>query len=263
MRSLVLLSLLLPVAAQAGVKKEAKAFFAAYEQAIATFDVAGVDMYRDDAIITVVQHEGEGQTIEQEITGTQLKAGAELGLEAARERGDYDTFSDVAYIKVGERVRIEATRYNHYKCTTDDDFSLTIGRDDSGTWRIERMRMTAWAYSQCEDAPSPAAQRAAFLAQTVGPQLPVEVAPGVVLQALTADDTTLNYEMRLTELTGDVEDLQQRGDEARAAGMAQSCADANVGQLLSIGIEVRYHLLTADGADLVDYTVSSDTCAGQ
>jgi hypothetical protein len=123
-------------AARADVATEqAKGFFKQYTKLADNFDPAVADLYADTAVIRNTRIYPNGQARTLTLTGKQLKALVRQIMPMAKARNDRDTYSQLKYQRIGNKVRISGLRYSLMKKYTSP-FTTTIAADAKKKWLI-------------------------------------------------------------------------------------------------------------------------------
>ncbi len=126
------------VAAAAGSTKQtvaAKALFARYVSLEHAFDPDVADLYSDNALIQNTRKYPDGRVRTIEIPALRYKQLIDTAMPIAKSRGDYSTYSKVAYATEGQNVRITATRRSVRK-NYSSPIALLVGSDNTGKWVI-------------------------------------------------------------------------------------------------------------------------------
>lgn len=121
--------------AQSQTESQAKNVFDSYQSRERSFDPAVADLYCDRALIRNVRTYPNGQQRTLELPATQYKELIRAAMPLARSRGDYSTYSNVAYVPEGNNVRITATRHSVLK-KYSSPLSLLVGTCNGGDWAI-------------------------------------------------------------------------------------------------------------------------------
>lgn len=133
---LLLPILLMPLYSHAAESTaEAKAFFQKYIELEAAFDPKIADLYSDTALITDKRTYPWGKVKELTVPADKYKQLIAVGMPLAKAKGDYSTYSDIAYSEEKEGVRIKATRFSELK-KYSSNFSMLIAKDSTGKWLI-------------------------------------------------------------------------------------------------------------------------------
>ena len=121
--------------AQAGPVEEAKNLFERYMALERAFSPEVADLYADDALIKNKRTYATGPVREITIPASQYKAIIRQAMPLAKARGDTSSYTDVAYSKESNGVRIRAKRFSDLK-KYSSPLSLLVGPDTSGQWQI-------------------------------------------------------------------------------------------------------------------------------
>ncbi|MEM6928569.1 MAG: hypothetical protein AAF602_16655 [Myxococcota bacterium] len=135
---------LLALSAMAATPKEARAFVERLMTLEKSFDPAMLEMIADDATIRA---DRDGEALQ--MTGAQYAAVGVAALAAAKEIGDYSTYSRVKVKPEGEGYRVTARRYSESKCYQDDALMLRIEERDGKLLVVDQFTSTT-ALSRCE-----------------------------------------------------------------------------------------------------------------
>ena len=121
--------------AQSQAPSRAKIIFDNYQSLERSFDAAAADLYCDSALIRNVRTFPDGQKRTLELPAKKYKELIRVAMPLAKAKGDYNTYSDVAYAPEGDNVRITTTRYSLLK-KYSSPMSLLVGACNSGEWAI-------------------------------------------------------------------------------------------------------------------------------
>ena len=113
----------------------AEHIFTQYQARELAFDPAAADLYCDTAVIRNLRTEPDGRQRELELPAPKSKELIRLAMPLAKAKGDYNTYSDVAYSQEGSNVRITANRYSVLK-QYSSRISLLVGACDDSDWAI-------------------------------------------------------------------------------------------------------------------------------
>ncbi len=112
----------------------AQALFARYQSLERSFNPSVADLYCDTAVIRNVRTYPGGQQRTLELDAPKYKALIRASMPLAKAKGDYSTYTKVAYSPAGKNVRITATRHSVLK-QYSSPISLLVG-SCNGKWRI-------------------------------------------------------------------------------------------------------------------------------
>ncbi|MGZ8940237.1 MAG: hypothetical protein ACXW32_13600 [Limisphaerales bacterium] len=107
--------------------EEAKAFFNTYTNLSAKFDPAVADLYADDAMIKNKRHLADGGTREMTMQAPAYKNLVRSAMPLAKQRGDTNRYTEVAYKEEDGKVRITSTRYSELK-KYSSPFTMVIAK---------------------------------------------------------------------------------------------------------------------------------------
>jgi len=113
---------------------EAKQVFESYVDLERKFDPAVADLYSDDATIKNTRRFPDGTSRTMSLPAPKYKELLRKSMPVAKERGDTNKYSDVAYKEEGGSVRITATRYSDLKKYSSPLSLLVAKKDDK--WLI-------------------------------------------------------------------------------------------------------------------------------
>jgi hypothetical protein len=135
--SIVPLVAILPLTGslQAHAGSPAQSVFASYQSLERAFSPDVADLYCDTAVIRNVRTYPDGQQRTLEMPASKYKALIRAAMPLAKAKGDYSTYSKVAYAPEGENVRITATRYSVVK-QYSSPISLLVGSCNGGDWAL-------------------------------------------------------------------------------------------------------------------------------
>ena len=127
--------LLFTGALQAQTGKPAQAVLASYQALERSFNPDVADLYCDTAVIRNIRTYPGGHQRTLELPAPKYKALLRAAMPLAAAKGDYSTYSKVAYAPEGDNVRITATRYSVVK-KYSSPISLLVGSCNGGEWLI-------------------------------------------------------------------------------------------------------------------------------
>lgn len=127
--------LLLSGSLQAQAGSPAQSVFASYQSLERAFSPDVADLYCDTAVIRNVRTYPGGQKRTLEMPAPKYKALIRAAMPLAKAKGDYSTYSKVAYAPEGENIRITATRYSVAK-QYSSPISLLVGSCNGGDWAL-------------------------------------------------------------------------------------------------------------------------------
>ncbi|CAM3360806.1 hypothetical protein [Paracidovorax anthurii] len=113
----------------------AEAIFSQYQSRERSFDPGIADLYCDTARIRNVRIYPNGQQRAVEVPAARYQQMIRDAMPLAREKGDYSTYSAVAFTPEGAGVRVTASRYSVLRQYTSP-ISLLIGACQGGRWAI-------------------------------------------------------------------------------------------------------------------------------
>ena len=119
---------------QAQSTDPARTLFGKYQSLERSFDPAAADLYCDSALIRNIRTYPDGQRRTLELPAPRYKELIRTAMPLARSRGDYNTYSGVAYAPEKGNVRITATRYSVLKQYASP-LSLLVGPCNGG-WAV-------------------------------------------------------------------------------------------------------------------------------
>ena len=114
---------------------QAESVFDQYQSRERAFDSSVADLYCDAAIIRNVRTYPGGQQRTLELPAPKYKELIRAVMPLARAKGDYSTYSDVAFAPEATGFRITATRYSVLK-QYSSPISLLVGDCGGGTFGI-------------------------------------------------------------------------------------------------------------------------------
>jgi hypothetical protein len=123
------------VPARADDVADALAVFREYVSRSERFDPTVADLYADDAAIRTRRIMPDGTTRDLSLSGAQLKSLIRQVMPLAKERGDRNTFRNVAAKPEGRNVIVTAERYSQLKGYSSP-FALLLSKDRAGNWWI-------------------------------------------------------------------------------------------------------------------------------
>ncbi|MGZ8900743.1 MAG: hypothetical protein ACXW3Z_11660, partial [Limisphaerales bacterium] len=93
----------------------------------AKFDPAVADLYADDAMIKNKRHLANGGTREMTMQAPAYKNLVRSAMPLAKQRGDTNRYTEVAYKEEDGKVRITSTRYSDLK-KYSSPFTMVIAK---------------------------------------------------------------------------------------------------------------------------------------
>lgn len=160
--------------------QQARLFLLRHAGLTATSDVAALDLYRDDARISVSAWQG-GQEIERGIAqGKAWKAQLRAGWFDGTTRLEASSFQEAGVTAHGQRLVIRAKRYSQTRCYWDNGYAVAIEPDERGQYRIVEERLTFLRDATCRT------MAAGVAAAPATPTAPMSQAWPAVLPAGTA-----------------------------------------------------------------------------
>jgi len=99
------------------------------------FDPSLADLYADDAVVRSKRVLPGGRTEMISFSGAQWKALIRQAMSLAKERGDRNTFRNIAVRPSGTDVIVTAERYSHLKSYASP-LAQFWRKDQNGTWRV-------------------------------------------------------------------------------------------------------------------------------
>ena len=123
------------VPARADDAAEVLSMFKEYVARSDRFDPGLAELYADDAAIRSKRVLPGGRTETMSLSGAQWKALIRQAMPLAKERGDRNTFRNVAAKPSGSDVIVTAERFSHLK-NYASPFAQFWRKDKSGAWKI-------------------------------------------------------------------------------------------------------------------------------
>ena len=132
---LALLGSVAATPSQAQSPDAARTLFGKYQSLERSFDPAAADLYCDTALIRNTRTYPDGQKRALELPAPKYKELIRTAMPIAKLKGDYSTYSAVAYAPENGNVRITATRYSVLKQYASP-LSLLVGPCNGGAWAV-------------------------------------------------------------------------------------------------------------------------------
>ena len=126
---------LIAIPAAAQDQSQAESVFDQYQSKEKAFDASLADLYCDTAIMRNVRTYPDGQQRTLELPASKYKEVIRAAMPLAIAKGDYSTYSGVAFSPENDNIRITATRYSINK-KYSSPISLLIGDCGSDTYGI-------------------------------------------------------------------------------------------------------------------------------
>ena len=111
---------------QTKAQNSAQALFNSYQTLEHSYDPALADLYCGTAVIRNIRTYPDGQKRTLELPATKYKELIRTVMPLAKSKGDYSTYSGIAYSAEGSNTRITATRYSVLK-KYSSPISLLVG----------------------------------------------------------------------------------------------------------------------------------------
>lgn len=247
--------------ALAGGKKDLLKTIEQLEEMSDNYDPAVFDIYDDDAVLTTTAESpfaAEPQVIT--MTGSQLKEGGAMFMEMAREKNEQTDLVDMVVKPHEGGFRVTGTRRVLHKCYDDSSYESVWKKNDEGQWRIVSENLAGHFFSQCEDAPSKAAQVNTTLAGMLAKHLPMQIDAETTLSKITAKGDILVYEMGLPNVSKADIDLDQITADLTTLTHDTVCGDPRMQPMFSVESSILYHWVDGQGEALIDVPVTAQTC---
>lgn len=122
------------VPAFADAKAEAEAFFNKYVALGNNFDIALGDLYSDNAQILNTRIYPNGQQKTMTISVPNYRTMLVRVMPLAKAKGDKDSYSQITYKPVADKMRIQALRHNHMK--NYDSWLVLVIAKQGPDWKI-------------------------------------------------------------------------------------------------------------------------------
>ena len=126
---------LIAIPAAAQDHSQAEAVFDQYQSKEKEFDASVADLYCDTAIMRNVRSYPDGQQRTLELPASKYKELIRAAMPLAKAKGDYSTYSGVAFAPENGNIRVTATRYSMSK-KYSSPISLLIGDCGSDSYGI-------------------------------------------------------------------------------------------------------------------------------
>lgn len=134
----ILFVIALGVGAPALAQTQAEAVFEKYQSMGRAFDPAIADLYCDNALVRNHRTYPDGQKRTLELPAVQYKQLLRNVMPLAKAKGDFNTYSEVAFTREGDNTRIQASRFSESKKYTSP-ISLLVGQCGSGFGILEEI----------------------------------------------------------------------------------------------------------------------------
>jgi hypothetical protein len=115
---------------------EAQAFFNSVVRKEQAFDATIIHLYDSAYVMNVLRKYPDWQIRRMQLSKAQLNDLLPSSMPAAKQAGDYNTYSNVRVTPAGEnRFKVSATRYNFRK-KYSSPYSALVGMTPNGQWRL-------------------------------------------------------------------------------------------------------------------------------
>ena len=235
-----------------------QAFFKHYQQLSNSFDEALVSLYADDALISTDRVLPDGTQKSLTLTGAKYKPMALQMLPIAKMRDDRSLYTDVAFNKVDDTIKITATRYSTLKCYTDPSYFMVLGNNASGALEISAEHSQTQSLSSCPDEdPTPLI---ATIAKIYEGKLPIMADADSRLDNVVPNRSELNFHFTLVNISKNTIDAAALHTAIRAGMIPQACLRPEFRNLLDNGASISYRYNDKNNDSLVDVSVTEMDC---
>ena len=133
-----------------GGPSDAKLFVEKYTALTYAYDPALADLYTDTAEYKVYTMNNDGSSDLKQMTGSEVKSYTRTGMPEAAKKQIKIAYKDFTYEKSGDDVIVRA-RLNYADiCYWDNDYHMTIRKNEQGQYQIIEERLAVPEKSQCK-----------------------------------------------------------------------------------------------------------------
>lgn len=136
-------------AANGFTKDEVRNFFDLYVRLESNYDIRLLELYDDNARISLYRKYPRGFSRQMELDGKSLKKLIKESMPLAKARKDKNTYDKIDIVTAGHAARITARKYSVLKCYYDDYYFMELKKSESGSIKIVKERTTSQPQSSC------------------------------------------------------------------------------------------------------------------
>ncbi len=130
--------------------ERAQTLFTEYERRASSFDRTVLSLYEESARVEVVNRGTRGDEQALVFTIPQLRITIDDAMHRAQKRKDVDRYEEMIFEVVGDDVRIAGRKFCPLK-NQRNPFTMIVGPDAAGAWKIRSMREEYWTEGSATD----------------------------------------------------------------------------------------------------------------
>lgn len=146
----LIFTVVLPFSVHASTPQEYLDFFKKYEQLGNDYDMAVVDMYSDEANVTIFSVL-DGVETTTKMKGKKVKQMLHEQMDLIKKSEAKSDYSNISLEIEGNKATIKATRYASFKCFKDNKYFVVIETQKDGTMQIVEEFMEEPIKTHCEE----------------------------------------------------------------------------------------------------------------
>ncbi len=237
-------------------------FLKRYEELANLNDAKEMDMYADDAKITIKGISSDGIERSMSMSGKKAKEFYLENMEIIKKIGSQIKFSNVKVVRGHNSTKINASRYSNEKCYTDNDYNMIVTKKADKKLYITEEYLTIPQENLCrEGIKDDLALQLSLYANVMQKNLPMQVDRETNLEKITAQDKDLMFVFRFIHFTANDFSKEQWEISGVPQLIQNVCKDIPMKERLDKGAQFNFKFYYSDYTPITDIKMTKQDCS--
>lgn len=237
-------------------------FLKKYEELSNLNDAKEMDMYADDAKITMKGIASDGIERSMSMSGKKAKEFYLENMEIIKKIGSQIKFSNVTVVRGQNSTQIKASRYGNEKCYTDNDYYMVVTKKADKKLYITEEYLTIPQENLCKEGiKDDLSLQLSLYANVMQKNLPMQVDRETNLEKITAQDKELMFVFRFIHFTANDFSKEQWEINGVPQLIQNVCKDIPMKERLDKGAQLNFKVYYSDYTPITDIKMTKQDCS--